>query len=155
MVTKKKYNIYIEKEKRKNLLQVSFEKTSRWQYIIPRGNQSSGSIRRLFIFKKGEIERLVWGRERKGGRGGGEKRWGRPGKCSKHQFKKNMLLLLHHHHHCIAYIHTRFLLLCPQPASITWPPPHPLHSSTVSIKRLITPPFFLGGTRMKERTIST
>lgn len=71
MVTKKKYNIYIEKEKRKNLLQVSFEKTSRWQYIIPRGNQSSGSIRRLFIFKKGEIERLVWGRERKGGRGGG------------------------------------------------------------------------------------
>lgn len=67
---KKKYNIYIEKEKRKNLLQVSFEKTSRWQYIIPRGNQSSGSIRRLFIFKKGKIERLVWGRERKGGRGG-------------------------------------------------------------------------------------
>lgn len=140
MVTKKKYNIYIEKEKRKNLLQVSFEKTSRWQYIIPRGNQSSGSIRRLFIFKKGEIERLVWGRERKGGRGGGRDEEDQ--RNAQNTNLKKILLLLHHHHHCIAYIHTRFLLLCPQPASITWPPPHPLHSSTVSIKRLITPPFF-------------
>lgn len=154
MVTKKKkYNIYIEKEKRKNLLQVSFEKTSRWQYIIPRGNQSSGSIRRLFIFKKGKIERLVWGRERKGGRGGEEMRKTR--EMLKTPIKKRMLLLLHHHHHCIV-IHTH-TLPAPVPTACihylaTTPSPPQQHRQH---KKTNNSPPFLGGTRMKERTIST